>query len=247
MVLNLYLHILFIFLVILLLRCSEATSSCLSFLPPPPPPPLEVLPFHPPSPFIRYSPPHLLSLSIPLLSTGICLGISRWKLRSISGAPYQHTIIMGNHAEHCWIQLGLPLWWHYWLQGPASAGAPHLHSYLHPSLLPTPSKSHTYTQIWIEKWLNFLFSLNQEVHKIRNLFLFFSFPGWNLAPTSNWTNPVSLSQNLWAFAHLKGFSLVTCSEFTAEDSHMAELERMWHNAEAVIWNFTNLGVWNLLH
>lgn len=111
--------------------CSEATSSCLSILLAP----LEVLSFLPPSPFIRYSPPHLLSLSIPLLSTGICLGISRWKLRSISGAPYQHTIIMGNHAEHCWIQLGLPLWWHYWLQGPASAGAPHLHSYLHPFLL----------------------------------------------------------------------------------------------------------------
>lgn len=104
--------------------CRETTSSCPSFLfllillfP------LEALPSHPPSPFIRYSPPHLLSLSIPLLSTGICLGISRWKLHSISGAPYQHTIIMGNDAEQHWIQLGLPLWWHYWLQGPASAGS----------------------------------------------------------------------------------------------------------------------------
>lgn len=81
---------------------------------------LEALPCHPRPPLIPYS-PHLLLHSISLLSTGICLGISRWKLYSISGAPYQHTIIMGNHAEQCWIQLGLPLWWHYWLQGPAPA------------------------------------------------------------------------------------------------------------------------------
>ena len=90
--------------------CRENAASCLSFLRlPPPPPPLEALPSHPLSALIRDSPPHLLLHSIPLLSTGICLGISRWKLYSISGAPYQHTIIMGNHAEQCRIQLGLPL------------------------------------------------------------------------------------------------------------------------------------------
>lgn len=81
------------------------------------------IPSHPLSPLIPYSSPHLLPHSSPLLSTGICLGISRWKLYSISGAPYQHTIIMGNHAEQCWIQLGLPLWWHYQLQGLTSPGS----------------------------------------------------------------------------------------------------------------------------
>lgn len=107
---------------------KDFAVQLLPFVLPPPPlpaphlPSLQVLPSHPLSPLIRYSSPHLLLHSIPLLSTGICLGISRWKLYSISGAPYQHTIIMGNHAEQCWIQLGLPLWWHYRLQGPTSPG-----------------------------------------------------------------------------------------------------------------------------
>lgn len=77
----------------ILRTCSDTWLSA--------PPPLEVLPSHPLSSLIRYSPPHLLLHSIPLLSTGICLGISQWKLYSISGTPYQHTIIMGNHAEQC--------------------------------------------------------------------------------------------------------------------------------------------------
>lgn len=68
------------------------------------------------SPHPLFSPSPSCPHSIPLLSTGICLGISRWKLYSISGAPYQHTIIMGNHAEQRRIQLRL--WWHYWLRGP---------------------------------------------------------------------------------------------------------------------------------
>lgn len=175
-------------------------------LPPPlPPPSLKVLPSHPLSPLIHYSPPHLLLHSIPLLSTGICLGISRWKLYSISGAPYQHTIIMGNHAEQRWIQLGLTLWWHYWLQGPATAGGSLLHTCITPpslSLFVTHSRLDMDREMIKVSFFKILlgFHLNQEVRQIRNVF-FRGDLAEKTAATSNGTNPVILSHNLLAFAH----------------------------------------------